>query len=273
MTGLCGDITADLRHTVLAFRFELLKHWGRYRALLGALLAVGVPSLFYLVPVLTGSSFPAAADLFVGTNLSFAGTLVVITAAYYGGDALSSEIDKRTYLVVYVAPQRRTSLLAGKFLAGLFMVCLDLALYYAVTVGETATVYGWSAIPSPLATSFGIACLYAATALAFAFLFSSFLRSAITSTLVSLFALTLILPIVEVILTLVSINPWFLPNYSANLITEVIGSAGALSQAESAVGYGASFSPQFTTSLQVLAAWAMALLPASAVISSLQEAQ
>lgn len=272
MSEFLRDVAEDLHHTLLACRFELLKHWGRYRLLLGALLALGVPSLFYIVPKLAGTGFPVASDLFVGLNLSFAGTLVVITAAYYGGDALSSEIDKRTYLVSYVTPQRRTSLMAGKFLAGLFLMVLDLSLYYGVTVWETVSIYGKGAVPSPMATSFAVACLYALTALAFAFFFSSFLRSAITSTLVSLFALTLILPIVEVVLAVVSVNPWFLPNYAAGLITTVLGYAGALSQAMSSVGYGAGFVPGFATSLGVLAAWALVLLLASAIISSRQEA-
>jgi ABC-type transport system involved in multi-copper enzyme maturation permease subunit len=273
VTDLVRDVMEDVRHTFLAFRFELLKDWGRLRVLLGCLLSLGVPALLYLVPKIAGAAFPSAANLFVATSVSFVGTLVVVTAAYYGGDALSTEIDKRTYLVAYVAPQRRSSLLAGKFLAGLSLIIFNLALYYGVTVWETSAIYGAGALPSSLPTSFAVSCLYAATALSFAFFFSSFLRSAITSTLVSLFTLTLILPIIEVVLTLVSINPWFLPDYSAGLITQVLGYSGALTQAESVAGYASTFAPGFTTSLQVLAGWAMGLLPVSALLSASQEAE
>lgn len=271
MISVAADIAEDFRHVGLAFAFELRKHWRRYRIVLGGLLSLAVPLLFYFVPRFTETPFPATVSLFIGTNLGFVNALVLVTAAFYGGDAISAEVDKRTYLLSYVTPQRRTSAFAGKYLAALLLIVANVTIYYAVTLGEAGAIYGFGSVPAPLTTSYGVACLYSLSALSIAFFFTSFIRSAITSTLLALFTLILVLPIVQAVLYFVSIEPWFVPTYSAGLITQVFGTMSGFGEAATAIGYGTVFTPDFILGLQVLAAWTLVLAPLGAFIAARRE--
>lgn len=247
--------------------FELDKHLRRRRILIALLLAILVPLLFYLVPRAAGIGFPANSTLFAGTNLGFASLLVLISAGFFGGDAISSEIDKRTFLVSYVSPQRRTSIFSGKFLAAYLATAGVVALYYAITLAEMGSVYGFADIPAAYTTSFGIALLYAAAALFVAFMFSSLMKSTITSNMLSFVALLFILPIISTVLAVAGVDPWLVPTYYASLITSVFGGVSAFGGPGGGAGFSA-FEADFNTGLVVVTGWTVALLIFSAFVTS-----
>ena len=269
MSTISAAIRKDLRDTWSAVLFELDKHMRRRRLLIALLLALVVPLLFYAVPRAVGVPFAATSTLFAGTNLGFASLLVLISAAFFGGDAISSELDKRTFLVSYVAPQRRTSMFVGKYLAAFFATALVTLFYYGVTFAEMESVYGWGDVPAAFSTSLAVALLYGLGALAVTFTFSSTMRSTITSNMLSFFALLLILPIVSGVLSIAGVNPWFVPTYYASLTTSVFGGTGGFGGGGPGGGGGlSSFSPDFHTGLWVLCVSSIVLLAFSAVVAS-----
>lgn len=254
----------------LALLFELRKHLRRRRLLIAVALSLAVPALFYAVPAARGTAFAASPDLFAGSNLGFMGLLILICAAFFGGDAISSELDKRTFLVSYVSPQRRMTVFAGKFMAAFIATAAMVMLYYGVIVSESGFIYGWNSMPGPMTTSLGVSLLYAMAALSVTFTFSSVMKSTITSNLLSFFVLMLILPIVSAILSFTGIDPWFVPTYYSSLITQVFGTVSLFGPGEGGGGPPGAFSfvPDFATGLNVLAASAVVLTLLSALITS-----
>jgi len=266
MSSLVSAVSKDLRDTALAMAFELEKHLRRRRILIALLLATVVPLLFYAIPRLRGVAFASTSTLFAGNNLGFASLLILISAAFFGGDAISSELDKRTFLVSYVAPQRRTSMFAGKFLAAFLATALVTTLYYGITLAEMESAYGWGDVPAAFSTSFAVALLYALAALSVAFTYSSVMRSTITSNMLSFFTLLLILPIVQTVLSIAGVDPWFIPTFYSSLITSVFG--GSSGFAGPGGGGTASFTPDFHVGLSVISGWTAALVVFSASVTA-----
>jgi ABC-2 type transport system permease protein len=266
LSSIGASIVKDLRDTASALAFELRKHVRRRRLVIAVTLALLIPLAFYLVPRALGVAFAASATLFAGSNLGFAGTLILISSTFFGGDAISSELDKRTFLVSYVAPQRRTSVYAGKFLAAFLATALVAALYFGVILAEMQTVYGLGAVPAAFSTSFSLALLYALAALSVAFTFSSLMRSTISSNMLSFFTMFLVLPIVSGVLSLAGVDPWLVPTYYSSLITSVFG--GSSGFAGPGGGGGSAFVPDFHVGLAVVTGWSVALIVSSAVVTA-----
>ena len=257
-------VAKDMRDTWSAMLFELDKHLRRRRILIALTLAALVPLLFYAVPLALGVAFAATSTTFAGTNLGFANLLVLISAAFFGGDAISSELDKRTFLASYVAPQRRTSMFAGKFLAAFLATALVTTVYYGIIFVEMESIYGWGQVPAAFSTSYAVALLYSCAALSVAFTFSSLMKSTITSNMLSFFMLLLILPIVQTLLSVAGVDPWFVPTYYSQLITSVFGGPSVFR----GPGTALSFQPDFHLGLLVISSASAILLVFSALVTS-----
>jgi ABC-2 type transport system permease protein len=198
-----------------------MKHLKRRRLLIVAALAVIVPLLFYI-------KVPDTADVFAANVLTFLNILIVISAAMFAGDAVCGEFEKKTNLLSFPTPQRRTSIFAGKYIAALLATFFVVFLYYLTMMLQTAQLFGWAEIPGKLGESFLIALLYAAAAVSVVYFFSSLLKRSISSTIVGFIFLLLIMHVVQEILTHVDQEPWFIVSYSAGLITDVLGVSSSL---------------------------------------------
>jgi len=106
------SLSRDLYDIYLSFRFELTKHFKRRRLLIVGALAILIPLLFLIKAA-------NLADQFASDSLMLMNVLVIISGAMFAGDAISSEFEKKTALLVFPTPQRRVSILVGKYLAAL----------------------------------------------------------------------------------------------------------------------------------------------------------
>jgi ABC-2 type transport system permease protein len=215
------NIKNDVFDTYLSVKFELLRHLKTRRILIIAALAVIVPLIFYV-------KVPNTAGEFADNVLTFLNLLIVISAAMFAGDAICGEFEKKTNLLSFPTPQRRSSIFAGKYIAALLATFLVVLLYYVVMTLQITQLYGWGAIPTELGESFLTALLFSAAAVSVVFFFSAILKRSISSTIVGFLFLMVILRVVEGILTRVNQEPWFIVTYSAGLITSVLSTSSSL---------------------------------------------
>ncbi len=213
------DAKADLQDTYLSFRFELTKHLRRRRLLIVAALAVLVPLLFYAFSVETAATFAAV-------SLSFLSVLIVASAALFAGDAICGEFEKKTALLSFPTPQRRTSIFAGKYMAAVLATLIVVAIYYAIMMLQVLHLYGAGEVPSGLAQSFASAAVYSTSAVSVVFLLSSVLQRSISSTIVGFLTLLMVLPVLSTILTSLEVEPWFIVTYAADLISDSVVANG-----------------------------------------------
>jgi ABC-type transport system involved in multi-copper enzyme maturation permease subunit len=245
-----GNIKNDVFDTYLSVKFELMKYLKTRRLLIVAALAVIVPLIFYV-------KVPDMAGVFAVNILSFLSVLIVISAAMFAGDAICGEFEKKTNLLSFSTPQRRASIFAGKYIAALLATFLVVLLYYLTMTLQTAQLYGWGEIPEELGKSFLTALIYSAAAVSVVYFFSGLLKRSITSTIVGFLFLMMILGVVQMILTRVDQEPWFIITYSASLITNVLGVSSSL-------GFGprehfalTTFNPDFGVGIAVMVAYAI----------------
>ena len=269
MTSFFKDVYEDFYDTSLNIKFELLKHVKRKRFLIVLFLAVLTPAIFYIIPEVQHTDFPKSAMEFANTNLGFINWLIVISAAIFAGDAISSEYENKTGLLLFATPQRRTSIFVGKYFAALIATCLGIFLYYLVTALEIVQIYGPSSMIMEFNKSLMIAIIYSISVVSVIFFFSSVFKRTITSSLIGFFLFLMILPIITGVLKGVEVEPWFLVTYSGELIQDVLVIPNSLTYGPgrhmNSVG---AFEPEFYTGLSVMVFYSVFFYFASIIIAN-----
>ena len=262
-----GGVTGEVSDTWLSIKFELRKHLRRKRLLIVTALAIVVPLIFYIIPRIGDVDFGGSASSFAANTLVFLNVLIVISAALFAGDAISSEFEKKTGLLLFPTTQSRTSIFIGKYIAALLATFLVVSLYCVVTTLEIMVVYGVEEIPTELAKSYLLALLYTTSAVSVVYFLSSVLKRTIASTVLGFVVLMMVLPIIQGVVGLVDVEPWFIVTYSAGLITEGLGDVGFGPGGHH--GFDSeSFSPDLYVGIGVMIAYTLILFLSSIVVAN-----
>ena len=207
-------------------RFEVVKATRNRKNLIVFGIAVLMSLLFYLIPVLTGTDYPDTARGYISNVMGFASLIMVLFAIFLGADAINREHAEQTDLLIYPLPQSRTNVIISKFLTSMSIAVFALALYYGVVAGTTILVYGEGTIPDGFITSYLYSVLYMTTVMAFAYLLSALFKGTAASMTLTFFGLQMILPILNLLLGLASVDTiWIFTNYTS-FITETMGITG-----------------------------------------------
>lgn len=237
------------------------------------ILAVFLPIIFYIVPIAFDIEFADTANQYANSNLSFITLLIIISSAVFTGDAISSEFEHKTGLLLFPTPQRRNSIFVGKYIAAIIGVWLVVSIYYLITMLEIAGIYGFGEVSIEFAKSFLVALIYSICAISIIFFLSSILKRTITSSLLGFFLLMMILPIISNVLMLVDVEPWFIVTYSAGLMTNVLATTttsfdGPGSGDGPGGGFGGGFEPDFGLGITVMVMYIAIFLIISLIIAN-----
>jgi ABC-2 type transport system permease protein len=148
--------------------------------------------------------------------------VIILGGIFFGGDAISSEFQNRTGYFSVPNPIRRSSIYIGKWLSAFTAATIMFLIFVAITIGNGIYYFGFN-VPVEFGESLLFAWFYLAAVMGFTFLFSSLFKSSsmsiIVTTILFLFAFSLIQTLVE---TLVKVEPWFMLTYGAGIITSVL---------------------------------------------------
>ncbi len=118
----------------------------------------------------------------------------MLSAIFFGGDAISGEFQNKTGYFGVPNPIRRSSIYIGKWLAAFIASTVMLGIFTVVTVGNG--LYYFSGVPYQFVESLLFAIFYLVAVLGFTFFFSSLFKSSSMSILLTailfLFVFTLI---------------------------------------------------------------------------------
>jgi ABC-2 type transport system permease protein len=205
-------------HVVI--RAELLKYLrgGRLFAIL--VLTGFIGWLMLALPPLLGSGYPSDVRTFPSTFLNFVSILMVLSATFFGSDAINSEFQQRTGYALFPSPIRRRIILLGKYAASALSSLLAVSLYYAIIIVSALAIYG--TFPDELILSYYLAVVYMLSIMAFAFFLSSVMKGTTGSAVLTFFLLMMILPIIGVVLHSANIDPWFSITEAGGIVSSIL---------------------------------------------------
>lgn len=267
MTSITNNIKYETVDTYLSTRFEIKKHLRSKRIFIIAVFSIILPLIISIAPWLGGVDFVDSANEFASSGLMLIPFLIVISAVLFAGDAISSEFERKTGLLLFSTVQSRASILLGKYIAALIAILIGTSLYYAVVLLEIIIIYGLGDIPIELVQSYFIAFIYTTSVLSVVFLMSSLFNRSMISTVLSFFILIMLLPAIGAAFTAASIEPWFILSYYSSLITNVLftGSSGFVTNVHG-MDILADYSPDIYIGIAIMIAYTIVLLTSSIVL-------
>jgi len=263
-------VSFDLRQIGIVTRYELLKHLRRRRLLAVLVIAALTAILLIVVPYALNVNLANQATEWASTFFGFSTFLIVIVGAFFAGDAIASEFEHKTGYILFPNPVRRTSLVLGKYVAAFISGLLPIGFYYVMGVGGLLGIY--HTVPWEIGASFLYALLYLCCVLGLTFMLSAVFKSSMTATLLSFFTFILILQVVSSVVTLAAMEPWYLPNYAAGSITQVINP-----QSDTVINVPGSplkiyqFYPKFPVSIIVQVAYTIVAVALSLIATNRKE--
>ena len=113
--------------------------------------------------------------------------------------------------------------------------------------------------------------LPSAAAVSLAFLVSGLLKRSMSATIVSFLVLMMILPIIQMILSAVNQEPWFVVTYSGDLITSVLGASATPAMGPHDGNEMQQFTPTIGTGIAVMLTWAVVCLSSGMALAVRKE--
>jgi len=218
-TSLRGHrpVPSDMEQALIVARYDILKHL-RSKRLIGIIVIATLVILAYLlIPPALGHEYSKDPVSFGSSFIGFMPTMIVIIATLFAGDAIVSEFQNRTGYLLFPNPVKRSSLYIGKYLAAVGLAVFILLIYYGLVAILTVAVTG--GVTDKLLYSFGLAILYAFATIALGFLFSSVLKGATGSLVLTFVVLILVMPMVSGIMSLGAVNTDFLLSSGGDSVT------------------------------------------------------
>ena len=199
-----------------------------------------------------GEPASAAALGFYGAGWGgFVAITVILSAAFFGGDAISGEFQNRTGYFLVPNPIRRSAIYIGKWIAAFIASTIILAVFALIMLAN-GLYYFPGNVPSQFGQSIAFAWLYLVAALSLTFAFSSLFKSSAISILMSVILLLFVFPVIDdVSMFVVGIEPWFSITYGAGIVTNILSATFPAHQTTSGLGSalgggGNNTNPRFT---------------------------
>jgi len=253
-------VPSDLAQVFTIAKYDLLKHF-RARRMIGMVAIVTIVIVLAALLIGFGDGEKGSVNDIVRRYSGFTTILIILCATLFGGDAIVSEFQGRTGYLLFPNPVRRSSILLGKYLSACMVTIVMLVAYYAGAL-VVGLAFGDGSPAIRIVYSLGLAILYGMSAMAVAFMISSFMRGA-TGSLILTFAMFLF--IFSIIESLIGgfgrVDPWWLLSYAGNTSYLAMDDPYPVSHMEYIGDYEIYVPvPQIWISVGVMVLWMMAAL-------------
>ena len=221
-----GSRVSTLSHIGTITKYNFLNYFRarRFYVMLAIILVISglltVLVAYYRPPNFVGGD---ALNFYNQAWGNFASFVIVLSAAFFGGDAISGEFQNRTGYFLVPNPIRRSAIYIGKWFAALAASTIILAIF-ALTMIANGLYYFPGTIPWEFEQSLLFAWFYVVSALALTFAFSSLFKNSAISILMSVILLLFVFNFVDFIVMYVAgVEPWFSIVYGAGIVSDILG--------------------------------------------------
>ncbi len=242
--GRRNVVPVGVRQMLIMTRYTFLDYFRSRRFFVLFIIALAIGLLLtgvvgYFKPAGFLASVLSFYSSWWGMSVTF---IVILSAVFFGGDAISGEFQNKTGYFLVGNPIRRTSIYIGKYLAAFLASIIILAIFTAITLGNGLYYFGSGGVPYQFVESFLLAILYIASALGLTFFFSSLFKSSTMSILTTIILLLFVFSLVQTLVaTLANIQPTFILTYGAQVISNVLSSTYPAAVTTSSAGPGSHF--------------------------------
>jgi ABC-2 type transport system permease protein len=184
------------------------------------LLTVAVGAIYLVVPPASGSQYSKDPIAFMTDMLGFMGVLSVLSATFFGADAIVSEFESKTGYFLFPNPIRKTTIFLGKFSASVLVSASVIALYYLIAVTSVRVIDG--SVPATTGLSFAYSLVYLLAILSVAYLFSAVMRSSVFALALTFCTFLLILPIFDAVTAVAKFKAWFSITFASGIAMNVL---------------------------------------------------
>jgi len=253
----------ELDRLAIVTRYELLKHFRRKRFYAVFAIVIAIELLILVIPKVLGEGYPDNV-MTMAAMLSIGPSFAVIASIFFIGDAIAGEFEGKTGYILFSNPIKRTTVVAGKYLACFAATALILLALYGVTTASLLGIY--HQVPLEVWESFAYCLLYVGGVLAMALFFSSILRGSMGAALSTFFLMFMIFPILQGVLMTTGHEPWFILTYAGGIVSGVYRAPAGMGPGQEAL-----MRPEIGQSLVVMVIYLVAFLFLSAVITRRRE--
>ena len=218
-------LPTSIQQVGIITRYEIRNYFRSRRFLILLIICLAIASLLTFFVAYRGISSVATDSLGLysiwwGEPGTF---IIVISAIFFGGDAISGEFQNKTGYFLIGNPVRRSSIYVGKWIAAMIASLIAIAVYTAMAMANAAYYFGDSAFPNLFGEAFLFALVYLIAALGFTFFFSSVFKSSSMSILVAAIMLLFGFSVISGLSTaLIKVEPWYVLTYGAGIMSNVL---------------------------------------------------
>jgi ABC-2 type transport system permease protein len=153
---------------------------------------------------------------------SFASFVIILSAVFFGGDAISGEFQNRTGYFLVPNPIRKSVVYIGKYIAALVASSLILGVFALIMIAN-GLYYFPGSFPWEFAQSILFAWVYLIAVMSLAFAFSSLFKSTSISILMTVILLLFVFNIVDTVVFIVAgYEPWYSIVYGAGIVADIL---------------------------------------------------
>ncbi len=207
----------DLGQMVVISKYQFRNYIRAKRLYILLIITAIVISLIISINIYFGN--PAEEDVKKSAQdfASFAATLVVLTALFFGGDAIASEYQNKTGYFLFPNPIRRYVVFWGKYIASFLASIIIILLYYLS--GGIYVYYFHQTVPVEYFYSLLFSLVFLISLLSFTYLFSTFFKNGAVALTIVAILYFFVFNIIDGVSQIANVEPWYSITYAADIIT------------------------------------------------------
>lgn len=151
--------------------------------------------------------------------------IIIMSATLFTSGSIASEFEERTALVLFTKPLKKWSVFLGKFISACMIGFAFILIYYAILTCVSLIVTGSTSPHLPVSLGLAFACMFGSAGVAV--LISSVSKKFGLAAILTFVLMLLIMPLISSMLSLGSIDPWFMLDEGAYSVGNVFLHSGA----------------------------------------------
>lgn len=215
-----NKVPSSLTQTKIVTKYTLLDYLRSRRFLILLVITISLSVVLSAVANLYPEFRPSNIGFYHNWWGETGGFMVILSAVFFGGDAVAGEFQNKTGYFSLPNPIRRSSIYFGKWISAFIASSVILGVFAIITMANGAYYFG--SIPSEFLYSLAFSWVYLVAGLGFTFFLSALFKNSSYSILVTAIMFLFVFNIVNVAcIQFAQLEPWFMVTYGSEIMVNI----------------------------------------------------